>query len=252
MSYAARHLGYMAELRRDWPAAEAFYRRSLELRERVGSGPGLAAAQITLAELRYARDGNADHALDLLGRAYQGAAAIHSEMVVALASTAKSRVQRDQGRYDEATRELTEAIQAMDAIHSDQDVPENFEQIALIQLLQGQPAAAVSATERGIARRSSPRLAALRLLARVRTGQPVEHVAPGTDDPVVTARLALAAGQPAAALEAATRGDDPDTLLLAARALGPEGLDRAMRAAAAMSHAQQLRFARELASFVGR
>jgi tetratricopeptide (TPR) repeat protein len=246
MAYATRHLGYLAELRRDWAAAEARYRQSLELRERVGSGPGVAAAQITLAELRYARDGNADHALDLLGRAYQGAAATHSALFISIASAAKSRVQRDRGHYEEAVRELTEAIHAMDAIHSDEDVPENFEQIALVQLLQGQPAAAVSAAERGIARRSSPRLEALRQLARVRTGQPVEPVAAGTDDAVVTARLALAAGRPDAALEAATRGDDPDTLLLAARALGPEGFDRAMRVAAAMSRAQELRFAREL------
>jgi tetratricopeptide (TPR) repeat protein len=124
MSFGARHLGYLAELRRDWAAAEAFYRRSLELRERVGSGPGLAAAQITLAELRYARDGNADHALDLFGRAYQGAAEVHSELFVANASAAKSRIYRDQGHFDEAVRELTEAIRAMDAIHSDEDVPE--------------------------------------------------------------------------------------------------------------------------------
>jgi len=231
------------------------YRRSLELRERVGSGPGLAAAQITLAEVRYKRDGNADHALDLFGRAYQGAAEVHSELFVANASAAKSRIYRDQGHFDEAVRELTEAIRAMDAIHSDEDVPEYFEQIALIQLLQGQPTAAVSAAERGIARRSSPRLAALWQLARVRTGQPVPPVAPATpatDDSVVIARLALAASRPDAALEAATRGDDPDTLLLAARAVGPDGIDRAMRAAAAMSRAQELRFARERASFGGR
>jgi hypothetical protein len=73
-----------------------------------------------------------------------------------------------------------------------------------------------------------------------------------TKDPVVVARLALSADKAGAALDAAVTGDDPDTLLLAARAVGPEAFDRAKTAAASMSRAQELRFERAKASFIRR
>ena len=242
MSYALRHLGYMAERRHDWAAAGDGYRRSLELRERAGGGALVAAALIPVAEFRYARDGAAEPALQTLARARSCAAEAGSQAYVAIAGAAIARVERDQGRYEAAIRELTLAIGASDAMHSDEDVPENYEQIALIHLLAGDPARAAAAAERGVARHSTPRLQALVALAHAdATGAPDG----AAGDPVVTARWALAAGHPAAALDAAIRGDDPDTLLLAARAVGPAGLERAQAAAAALSNAQALRFARE-------
>jgi hypothetical protein len=48
------------------------------------------------------------------------------------------------------------------------------------------------------------------------------------------------------------RGDDPDTLLLAARAGGADDFDRAIAAAAKMSRAQELRFVREKAARAAR
>jgi len=258
MSYALRHLGYLAELRRDWAAAEDGYRRSLELREKAGSGTGagVAAALVTLAELRYQRHGDAEKALGLLARAHDRAKEVRSGAYLAISSAAIARIRRDQGEYDEALRQHAAAIAAMDEIRSDEDVPETYEQMALIHLLRDQPAAAVADAERGIARRPLPRLVALLALARARAGQSVTPASPDRathpKDPVVTARLALAAGKPAAALDAAVTGDDPDTLLLAARAVGPEGFDRAKTAAAAMSRAQELRFERAKASFIRR
>jgi len=250
ISEATRHLAYMAELRRDLPAAEALYARSLALREKAGGGPGGAAAMVTLAELRYARDGDPDRALDLLGRAHRRAVETGSAAYTAISSAAIARVHRDLGHYDEALRRLGDAIRASDAIHSDEEVPESYEQIALVDLLRDQPAAAVTAAERGIARRPSPRLEALLAVARARTGQRVAAAAAqagDAEDAVVTARLALAAGSSGLALDAAMRGDDPDTLLLAAHAVGRQGLDRATPVVAAMSRAQQLRFERERA-----
>jgi tetratricopeptide (TPR) repeat protein len=244
IAYAARHLGYLADLDRDPVAAEALLGRSLALRERSGPGPGVAAAQIALAEVRYAHDGDAERALALLGRAHDGATAVHSGAYAAIASGAIGRVHRDLGHYDEARRWFTAAIAGMDALHSDEDVPESYEQLALIELLQDQPAAAAAAAERGIARRTSARLRAVQRLAQARARQPV---APGDEpggDPVVVARLALVAGRSDDALTAAITGDDPDTLLLAALAVGPVGLDRAIAAASAISRAQALRFER--------
>jgi tetratricopeptide (TPR) repeat protein len=252
MSYALRHLGYMAEVRRDWATAEDCYRRSLELREKVGFGAGVAAALVTLAEIRYARHGDADQALGMLARAHERAAEVSSAPYVAISSAAIGRIRRDQGQYDEALSRLAAAIAAMDEIHSDEDVPETYEQMALIHLLRDQPAAAVTDAERGIARRSTPRLQALLALARARAGQSVTSYPADTKDPVVVARLALSAGKAGAALDAAVTGDDPDTLLLAARAVGPEGFDQAKTAAAAMSRAQELRFERAKASFIRR
>jgi tetratricopeptide (TPR) repeat protein len=274
MSYATRHLGYLAELRQAWPEAEEYYRRSLELREQVGDGPGVAAAQVTLAELRYARHGEAEPALQLLARAREGAARTGSPVYVAIASAASARIDRDRGRHDVALRALADAIRAMDEIGSDEDVPEMYEQMALIHLLRGDPASAVADAERGVARRSSHRREALRAWARAWQTQPATRsmsaanaataevatgaarsasaAAPATGaagaDEVVEARLALAAGDSRAALDAALRGDDPDTLLLAARAVGEAGLHRALSAAAKMSRAQELRFTREQAS----
>jgi tetratricopeptide (TPR) repeat protein len=244
MAHPTRHLGYMAERRREWAEAEELYRRSLELFERSGPGPGVAAAQVTLAELRYARGGSADDALGLLARARDGAARTGSVAYVAIASQASARIHRDRGRYDEALHDLATAIRAMES-RRDEDVPEACEQMALVELLRGDPAAALADVERGLARRSSPRLVALGSLARARTGQPVTPAAIDSTDAVVVARLALAKGDTTAALDAALRGDDPDTLLLAARAAGPTGFDRAIAAATAMSPAQQQRFERE-------
>jgi tetratricopeptide (TPR) repeat protein len=252
MSYALRHLGYMAEARRDWATAEDCYRRSLELREKVGFGAGVAAAMVTLAEIRYARHGDAEQALGLLARAHERAAEVSSAAYVAISSAAIGRIRRDQGQYDEALRQLAAAIAAMDEIHSDEDVPESYEQMGLIHLLRDQPVAAVTDAERGIARRSTPRLQSLLALARARAGQSVTPPSPDPKDPVVAARLALAARSPAAALDAAVTGDDPDTLLLAAQAVGPEAFDRAKAAAASMSRAQELRFERAQASFIRR
>ena len=245
MSFATRHLGYMAERRREWAAAEEYYRRSLELRERAGAGPGVASAQVTLAELRYARGGDADDALGLLTRARDGAGRAGSVVYVAIASEAIARVHRDRGQYDEALRHLAAAIRAMDEIHSDEDVPEAYEQMALVHLLRGDPKAAVADAERGLGRRTSPRLRSLQSLARARSGEPVAEAAIDSTDAVVAARLALAKGDASAALDAALRGDDPDTLLLAARAAGPAGFERAIAAAAAISPAQQQRFERD-------
>lgn len=241
MSYALRHLGYMAERRHDWAAAEDGYRRSLELREKAAGGPIVALALIPVAELRYARDGAAEPALRMLARARALADQVGSQAYVAISGGAIARIERDQGRYQDAIGELTRAIAAADAMHSDEDVPENYEQMALIHLLAGDARAAAADAERGLARRATPRLLALVALAHAdATAAPAD-----ASDPVVAARWALAAGRAAAALDAAIRGDDPDTLLLAARAVGPAGLERAQAAAAAMSTAQALRFARE-------
>ncbi|MGH9886068.1 MAG: hypothetical protein ACREBE_11095, partial [bacterium] len=226
----------------------------------------VAAAQVTLAELRYARHGEAEPALQLLARARDGAARTGSPVYVAIASEAIARIDRDRGRFDAALRALADALRAMDEIHSDEDVPEMYEQMALLHLLRGDPASAVADAERGIARRSSPRREALRAWARAwhqrsvatieesaRTvSQPASDAAAGAQDMVVEARLALAAGDAAAALETALRGDDPDTLLLAARAVGEVGFDRATAAAAKMSRAQELRFIREKAARAAR
>jgi tetratricopeptide (TPR) repeat protein len=251
MSHPTRHLGYMAERRRAWVEAEEMYRRSLELFERSGPGPGVAAAQVTLAELRYARGGNPDDALSLLVRARDGAARAGSVAYVAIASQAIARIHRDRGQYDEALRHLAAAIRAMEEIHSDEDVPEACEQMALIHLLRADPVAALAEVERGLARRATPRLQALHLLARSRAGQAVTPAAIDSTDAVVAARLALAKGDASAALDAALRGDDPDTLLLAAR-MAPGGFERAIAAAAEMSRAQQLRFERERGSVSAR
>lgn len=244
MAHATRHLGYLAERRHAWAEAEERYRQSLELFERLGRGPGVAAAQVTLAELRYARSGDAEPALQLLVRARDGAARVGSAAYVTIASEAIARVHRDRGQYEEALRFLAGAIRAMDEIRSDEDVPESYEQMALIHLLRGDAAAAVKDAERGIARRDSPRPQALLALARARAGKPITPAAEATD-PVVAARLLLAAGNAGAALDAAVRGDDPDTLLLAMRAAGRAGFDRALAAASSMSPAQAQRFERE-------
>ncbi|HSS02840.1 MAG TPA: tetratricopeptide repeat protein [Kofleriaceae bacterium] len=262
MSHATRHLGYLAELRQAWPEAEEYYRRSLELREQVGDGPGVAAAQVTLAELRYARHGDAEPPLQLLARARDGAARTRSPVYVAIASAAIARIDRDRGRYDVALRALADALRAMDEIHSDEDVPEMYEQMALIHLLRGDPASAVADAERGLARRPSPRREALRAWAQAwqqrsvaakkattaTASQVASELTSGAQDAVVEARRALAAGDANAGLEAALRGDDPDTLLLAARAVGEAGFDRAIAAAAKLSRAQELRFVREKAA----
>jgi tetratricopeptide (TPR) repeat protein len=242
---AARQLGYLAELRRDWVASEALYRRSLEVRERLGSGPGVAAALVALAELRYMRDGNAVEALGMLTRARDTAASTGSLAYVAISSAAIGRVHRDRGQYDEALRWFAAALAVADEMQSNEDVPQNYDHVALVHLLRGDAAAAVVAGERGLARRSTPRLQAVVALARARAGQGAAPPALDAKDPVVSARLALATGDAAGALAAAVQGDDPDTLLLAARAVGPSGFDRASAAARAMSRAQGLRFARE-------
>ncbi len=240
-----RQLGYVAEVRRDWAAAEALYQRSLEVRETLGAGPGVAAALIALAELRYLRDGNAEAALDMLARARDTAARTGTRAYVAIASGAIGRVHRDRGQYDEALRWFAAAVAAADEMQSDEDVPQNYEHMALVHLLRGDAAAAVVAGERGVARRSTPRLQAVVALARARAHRAAPAPAIDAKDAVVSARLALAAGDAAGALAAAVQGDDPDTLLLAARAVGLDGLARARPAAEAMSHAQGLRFARE-------
>lgn len=249
MSYALRHLGYMAERRHDWAAAEDGYRRSLELRERAGAGPGVAAALVALAEFRYARDGAAGPALAMLARARMAAASASSLAYVSISAGATARVRRDQGEYGDAIGELTAAIAAMDAMKSDEDVPESYEQMALIHLLAGDPRSAADAAERSVARRpgpASPRLQALVALTHAAAARaPVPRAATDASDPVAAARGALAAGDAPAAFAAALRGDDPDTLLLAARALGAAGFERAQAAAAGMSKAQALRFARE-------
>ncbi|HEY0989623.1 MAG TPA: tetratricopeptide repeat protein, partial [Kofleriaceae bacterium] len=139
MSFATRHLGYMAERRHEWAAAEEQYRRSLELREQIGAGPGVASAQVALAELRYARSGDADQALGLLARARDGAARAGSIVYVAIASEAIARVHRDRGQYDQALRALAAAIGALDEIRSEEDAPEVHEQMALVHLLRGDP-----------------------------------------------------------------------------------------------------------------
>ncbi len=250
--HAVRHLGYMAERRHAWAEAEDHYRRSLELRERLGGGPGLAAAQVTLAEARYAHDGNADRAMALLARAHDGAARVRSAAYVAISSGAIARVQRDHGQYDEALRDLADAIRAMDEIGSNEAVPESYEQMALVHLLRGDAVAALADAERGMARQSSPRLQSLHAIARARAGQPAPVATIDAKDPVVAARLALAAGDASAALDAALRGDDPDTLVLAMRAAGPTAFDRARAAAAKMSRAQELRFEREIRALSAR
>jgi tetratricopeptide (TPR) repeat protein len=252
MSNALGHLGYLAERRHDWAAAEDGYRRSLELREKLGPGPGVASVLVALAELRYARDGAAEPALRMLTRARDGARDTGSHAYVAIAGGAIARVRRDQGEYDQAVRELVAVIRATDEMKTDEDVPESYEQMALVHLLAGDPRAATADVERALARRSAPRFQALLALARARAVAPSKPAAPGVgapageaQDAVVVARRALAAGDAGAALEAAVHGDDPDTLLLAARAVGPAGVERARAAAAAMSRAQELRFARE-------
>jgi tetratricopeptide (TPR) repeat protein len=245
MSYATRHLAYIADRRGDWAHAEGHYRRSLELREKFGEGPAVAAALVALAELRYKRDGKAQAALDMLQRAHDCARRTGSFAYVAISSAAIARVHRDHRQHDQALQRFAAAIRAMDEIRSDEDVPEVYEQLALVHLLDGDSAAAVAEAERGIARRSTPRLVAVLALARARAGQPATPVAGDTKDPVVAARLALAAGRAAAALDAAVLGEDPDTLLLAARAVGPAGFARAIAAAQKMSSAQKLRFERE-------
>ncbi len=252
MSYAVRDLAYLAERRGAWAEAENGYRRSLELREQVGAVPLVASAQVALAELRYARDGNADQALALLARAHEGAARVRSGAYVAISSEATARVHRDHGQYDEALRDLADAIRAMGEIGSDEDVPESYEQMALVHLLRGNAVAALAEAERGIARRSTPRLQAVQSLARARAGQPASAPTIDAKDPVVAARLALAAGDASAALEAAVRGDDPDTLVLAMRTVGATAFDRARAAAAKMSRAQELRFEREIRALSGR
>jgi tetratricopeptide (TPR) repeat protein len=245
MAYATRHLAFLAELRHDWDSAEALYRRSLTLRERFGPGPGVAAAIVALAELRYARGGDTREAIRELARARAIAADTGSAAYVAIAGAAIARVQRDANQLDAALATLAAALAAADAIHSDEDVPEMYEQRALIDLLAERPSAAVVDVDRAIARRSSPRLVALRALALARAGGATAGASEPADDPVVRARRALATGQPAPALEAALAGDDPDTLLLAARAVGGDALDRAARAAEAIAPAQGVRFARE-------
>jgi tetratricopeptide (TPR) repeat protein len=251
--HVTRHLGELAAQAHDWPTAERFYQQSLALRERQGPGPGLAAAQVALAEMRYDHDGAAGPALALLARAHDGAAASHSVAYTAIASAAIGRIHRDLGAYDEARRWFSSAITVTEAIHSDEHVPENYERLALIGLLAGQPSAALADAERGIAHRASSRLQALQALAQARvSGQPAAAAPPAGKDAVLEAQQLLAAGAPDAALEAAIRGDDPDTLLLAARAVGPDGVERAGRAAAAMSRAQELRFARERIGLVRR
>jgi tetratricopeptide (TPR) repeat protein len=244
-SDATRHLGYLAQLDRDWVRADQLLQASLDARERLGPGPGVAAAQVALAELRFARDGAGEPAIALLTRARDGAAASHSIAYTGIASGALGRVERDLGHYAAARRWFEAGIAAMDAMHSDEDVPETYEQLALIELLRDQPAAALTEIDRGIARRSSSRLQALRVLAHVRASGQLAPAVADDPDPVVTARLALAAGQADRALTAALTGDDPDTLLLAAHAAGASGMARAQAAAAAISTAQQLRFARE-------
>jgi tetratricopeptide (TPR) repeat protein len=244
---ATRHLGYLAQLRLDWPAAEQFYARSLELRERQGAGPVVAAAMVTLAELRYARDGDADRGLAMLGRARDTAAATGSIAYVSISGHAMARIHRDAGHSEAALRELAAAITAISSIHSDEDVPEMYDERALIELLRDRPAAAVAEIDRGLARRATPRLEALRALAASRVGPPAAPppaAAPAAPDAVVSARRALAAGQVTAALEAALTGDDPDTLLLAARAAGGDRICTAARAPT-LSRAQALRFERE-------
>jgi tetratricopeptide (TPR) repeat protein len=210
MSYAHRHLGYLAELGRDLAAAEDGYRRSLELRERAGGGVGVAAAILTLAELRYRRDGDAERVWPMLVRARALATEAQSPAYVAIASAAMGRVRRDQGNCDEALDLLAAAASGMEAIGSAEDVPENLEAMALIDLLRDQPARALAEIERGLARRQSPRFAALAVLARSRAGaEPAAAVPEGGGDPVATSRLALARGDLDAALDAALEGDDP-------------------------------------------
>jgi tetratricopeptide (TPR) repeat protein len=250
ISYATRHLGYLAKLANDWPTAEANLIRSLELSARMGPGPGVAAAQIALAEMRYEHDGASAPALTLLGRARDLAARTHSIAYTAIADAGLGRVYGDLAAYDRARALFAGAIAAMDGIHSDEDVPENYERLALIDLLADLRAAAVADLERALAHHASSRLEALQVLARARaSGHPA--AARDDNDAVVAARLLLAAGSPDAALEVAIRGNDPDTLLLAARAVGPAGFARATRAAAAMSRAQELRFERERVRLAG-
>lgn len=242
---AYRHLGYMAELRRDFAAAEQGYLRSLELGKKAGYRVGEAAALLTVADLRYARDGDVQRTWPLLARALAVAKEANSAPYVSIANAAMGRVRRDEGKYDEALEHFGAAIAATDEIGSDEDGPENLEQMALIHLLRDQPAPAVAEVDRGLARRSYPRLQALAVLARARAGQTTAVAPPDPGDPVVEARLALAGGKPDAALDAAVKGDDPDTLLLAARAVArPDGFQRARTAAAALSRAQELRFER--------
>jgi tetratricopeptide (TPR) repeat protein len=248
MVHPARHIAYLAELRHDWDLAEAMYRRSLELTERAGSGPMIAAARVTLAESRYARDGAAQPALALLGSALAEAARVGTTAYVAISRAAIARVHRDLGESDAALRELAAAIAAVDSMHSSADVPEMYEQRALIELLRGRADAALADVDRGLARGASPRLHALRALALARAGRTAASpaAAPGDagKDAVVAARLALAAGDARAAFDAALTADDPDTLLLAARALGGDAACRASRAPS-LPRAQALRFERE-------
>jgi len=248
-SYALRHLGYMAQLRGDARAAEDGYRRSFELRERAGAGIGVGAALLTLTEFRYERDGDAERAWPHLARALAVSEQVGSAPYAAKVQAAMGRVRRDQARYDEALRHFTAAVAAMDRIGSDEDVPESLEQMALLHLLRGDPAAAAAPIGRALAGRPTPRLAALAALVRARGGAVAPAAAPAdTGDGVVAARLALAAGRAGAALESALAGDEPDTLALAAQAAARAGradaLERARVAAAALSRAQELRFAR--------
>jgi len=239
MSYAYRHIGYMAEIRHDLVGAEDGYRRSLELREKVGAGVLVAAGLVALAELRYGRDGDAARAWPMLVRALASAEEAGSAAYVAIAHGAMGRVRRDQGLYDEALEHFATAVAKMEGIGSGEDVPENLEQMALIQLLAGRAAPAKIAVERLFARRQAPRVRALAVLVGLGTPSPDES------DPVVAARLLLAAGKPDAALDAAVKGDDPDTLLLAAQATGgADAFRRAVVAAAGLSRAQELRFQR--------
>lgn len=245
---AARQLGYLAEVRKDWAASEALYLRSLEVREKLGPGPGLAAALLALAELRYMSDGDAERAIGMMTRARDTAEGTGSRAYVAISSAAIGRVHRDLGRYDEALRWFAAALATTDEMRSDESVPENYDHVALVHLLRGDAAAAVVAGERGLARRATPRLRAVVALARARAGQRMAPPVLDAKDPVVSARLALAAGDASSALASAVQGDDPDTLLLAARAVGPSGFDRAGAAAQAMSRSQGVRFAREAGS----
>jgi tetratricopeptide (TPR) repeat protein len=170
-SYAARHLAYLAELRHDLATAEQRYAESLALREQLGFGPGVPAAQVALAELRYQRDGDAPRALALLSTARAGAARAGSPAYVAVAELALARVHRDAGRDRDALAALASAIATMDRIHSDESVVEAYEQIALIDLLANDAPAAVTAADRALARRRTPRLEALRALAAARASR---------------------------------------------------------------------------------
>lgn len=258
MSHASRHLAYLAELRKNGAAAAALYQQSLTLRERLGGGPGVPAAQVALAELRYAFDGDIARARALLATAREGAARAHSPVYVAISAIALAKVERDAGRFDEALQALAAAVTAMAPTGSDENVVEAHELTALIELLRAQPAAAATAAQRALAVRPSPRLTALLALAGAASDGPAPAgAAPGNaggnasdapaDDPVAQARQLLARGDAVAALEAAARGDDPDTLLLAARRAGPASHAQAQTAAAGLSRAQAMRFARVLA-----